>query len=192
MAISSSNFNTVVYLSDINTQCHLFKRSFEQLEIAAEHWINISNGTDDGTKFSPLNIISECTVCLSSMSAIKRMLSADKPPKAAKAQQRSITLFELLGKPSLDNVFSKSVRNSWEHHDERLDKVLRDYQAGRGVSEIYVSANCPKKGTLILKRFNPNDMSIHFLDSVVELKPCLEEINQLHRAINATIKGLHR
>lgn len=189
MVISSSNFNTVIYLSDINTQCHLFKRSFEQLEIAAEHWVNISKGIDDGKKFSPLKIISECTVCLSAMSAIKRMLNADKPPAA---QKRSFTLFELLGSPSLDNVFSKSVRNSWEHHDERLDRVLRDYIGGKGVSEIYVSATPPKEGTLVLKRFNPNDMSIHFLDNVVELPPCLEEINQLLLAINDTISGLHR
>lgn len=189
MAISNEHFNTIVYLSDINTQCLLFKRSYEQLKIAAAHWINICNGIDDGTKFSPLNIIAECTVCLSAMSAIKRVLNSDRP---ASAKKRSDELLELLGNPSLDHTFTKKVRNSWEHHDERLDKILNTNSECKRLCEIHVAVNPPKEGTLTLKRFDPTKMTIHFLNDVIELTPCLHEMLQLTESINQAIQKLHR
>ena len=93
MAISNKHFDTLIYLSDLQIQCQLFKRSYEQLEIAAAHWISLSKGIDDNAKFSPLNIIAECTVCLSAMSAIKRVLELKK--------ERGKKLSELLGNPPL-------------------------------------------------------------------------------------------
>ena len=184
MAISNKHFDTLIYLSDLQIQCQLFKRSYEQLEIAAAHWISLPKGIDDNAKFSPLNIIAECTVCLSAMSAIKRVLELKK--------ERGKKLSELLGNPPLENTFNKNVRNSWEHHDERLDGLLKNYNGkSRSLSEIHVSVFPPKETTIVLKRFDPTSMTIHFLNDVIELEQCFHEIVQLTININQAIQKLH-
>lgn len=187
MGISSEYFGTVAFLSDLNIQCRLFKRSYERLTIAADHWINISEGVNDGTKFSPLDVIAECTVCLSVMSAIKRVLNSDKPTSSKK---RSLMLMGILGDPQLTNIFTKKVRNSWEHHDERLDKLLKNFGEGDRLCDIHVSVPPPHERSLTLKRFAPASLSIHFLNDAIELTPCFEEIELLTERINEALTNL--
>ncbi|MGY0583901.1 MAG: hypothetical protein ACW7DP_17585 [Paraglaciecola chathamensis] len=115
------------------------------MEIAAVHWINISNG----------------------------VLNSDRPESAKK---RSDGLLELLDNPPLEHTFTKKVRNSWEHHDERLDKILNADSECKRLSGIHVAVNPPKEATLTLKRFDPTNMTIHFLNDVIELTPYLHEM----------------
>lgn len=123
------------------------------------------------------------------MSAIKRVLNSDRPESAKK---RSDGLLELLGNPPLEHTFTKKVRNSWEHHDERLDKILNADSECKRLSGIHVAVNPPKEATLTLKRFDPTNMTIHFLNDVIELTPCLHEMLRLIDSSNQTIQKLHR
>lgn len=151
----------------------------KRLELGAEHWLNASKGIDDGTKFSPLEIIAECTVCLSAMSAIRRLLF----PKG-ELKQRGETLRNLLNNPVLKYVTSTTVRNSWEHHDERLQNILSRRAIGTSFSEIHVHPKTPKENSIVLRRFDPTNMSIHFTGETIELKPCVSEIQTLKQEIN--------
>jgi hypothetical protein len=178
--MSSENFNAIIYLSELGLQCQLFERSIKKLELGAEHWLNISKGIDDGTKFSPLEIIAECTVCLSAMSAIRRLLS----PKDKKLKQRGEILLNLLNNPVLKYVTITTVRNSWEHHDERLQNILSRRSIGTSFSEIHVHPKAPKENSIVLRRFDPTNMSIHFTGEIIELKPCVYEIQTLKQEIN--------
>lgn len=186
MPIPSENFNVTIYLSELIMQCQLFERSIERLKIAAEHWINIGNSIDDGTKFSPLEIISECTVCLSVMSAVRRILFPKGELKA-----RGEVIYNLLNRPCLEYVISNKVRNSWEHHDERIDKILSSREVGSGFSVIHVHPNPPNENQTVLKRFDPLNLSVAFSGDVIELKPCIIEIQNLRAEINSAFAKLH-
>jgi hypothetical protein len=185
MPIPSENFNAVIFLSELGLQCQLFERSIKKLEIGAEHWINISKCIDDGATFSPLEIIAECTICLSAMSAIRRIIF----PKG-KSKPRGETLYNLLNKPILKYVRSTNVRNSWEHHDERLENILSRRVIGSAFSEIHVHPNAPKENETVLRRFDPLTLSIHFTGDIVELKPCITEIQHLKKEINEAFARL--
>lgn len=187
MSISNENFSSLVFLLDLNTQCLLFKRSYEKLAEARVYWLNIYNGIEEGIKYTPLDIMAECIVCLSSMSAIKRVIGTSEYKS-----KRNITLQHLLGEPSLSHVFTKNVRNSWEHHDERLDKLLKKLNLGDGLSGIYVSPKPPKDRVSALKRFDPISMTIYFLDDGIKLDQCLNEIEALSETINNVISKMNQ
>lgn len=190
MPIPSHNFGAVLFLSELGLACHLFSRSISKLERAAEHWRNVGNQIDDGQTAAPIEIVSDCTVCLSSMAAIRRILRP--APKAKhKAKRRAEALLKLLDDPPLANVTSVGVRNSWEHLDERLDDWLAERQAGFGsVSEIHVSVKPPEQTTKVLRRFDPNGFAIHFSDTCISLRPCQNEIADLKQRINKAYLSL--
>jgi hypothetical protein len=166
----------VVFLTELSIQCDLFLRSYNRLQTASEHWINIDNGIDDGTNFSPLEILSECTVCLSVMSAINRLLFSGS---TSKSKKRCQYLQELLDEICLDSINSKKVRNSWEHNDERMDKELSNINEYTSLSYIHVSVKPPKENCCVLKRFDPVDLSISFLSDKIQLELCFNEIQFL-------------
>lgn len=183
MPIPSHNFGAVLFLSELGLECHLFNRSIAKLERAAEHWRNLENHIDDSESAAPLEIVADCTVCLSSLAAIRRVLRP-APSALPRAKRRAETLLRLLNGPALAQVTSVVVRNSWEHLDERLDDWLGSRQPGTGsVSEIHVSVQTPEQSTMVLRRFDPVGFAIHFSDAYVPLRPCQNEITDLEQRI---------
>lgn len=182
--MEGSSFNILIYCSDLEFQCALFNRSFKRLEICAEHWIKLCSGkSTDGEIVSPLEIMAECTVCLSAMAAIRRMLFPGERA-GSRAKERSLLLKKLLNFPSLENISSVAVRNSWEHNDERLDNILESRSVGRTrIAHTYVSTKIPSDDLTVLRRFNPVELSIYFSNEKIELKRCKEEIENVFQCI---------
>lgn len=182
--VENSYFNILIYCSDLQFQCSLFNRSFKRLVICAEHWIKLCSGkSTNGEVVSPLEIMAECTVCLSAMAAIRRMLF---PSENSSSKVRSISalLRELLNVPLLKNISNVVVRNSWEHNDERLDKILESRTIGKTkISDAYVNTKTPSEELTVLRRFNPIELSIYFSNEKIDLKLCSEEISELLQCI---------
>jgi hypothetical protein len=71
-------------------------------------------------------VVADCTVFLSAVAMIANLLfvpaarDPDSKVRAAKLRQK-------LDEPSLPIIGSKSVRNDFEHVDERLDGVIRSH-----------------------------------------------------------------
>jgi hypothetical protein len=191
MSIPNTKFNDVIYLIDLNLYCSLFKRSSEQLDIASTHWLNISQGVDDGTKFSPLSIISECTVCLSSISAINRILYPAGKGIKQSTIERSKNLLDLLGEPDINFLKNKGVRNSWEHHDERLDKHLAKNNQKTKISDVYVSAKEPDQDTIVIRRFDPVNKLIYCFGDVIELHSCTIEVDLLIQRVKLAFENIN-
>lgn len=186
MSLPSENFNAEIFLSDLHFQCKLFERSIQRLEFASEHWIKLSKGINDKSTFSPLEIIAECTVCLSAMSAIRRILKP-RSHLSPESKNRGTVLYNFLNKPDITNLSSPSVRNSWEHHDKRLDKLLSSREIGNtSLCELYISPKPPKEGTIVVRRFDPVNLSIHFSNEMIPLKPCIQEIQLLKKEIESS------
>lgn len=150
--VENSYINILLYCSDLNFQCNLFNRSFKRLEVCAEHWIKLCSGKGVGCEvISPLDLMAECTVCLSSMAAIRRMLYPNEKVNPA-VKKRSSLLVALLKLPSLENISSVAVRNSWEHNDERLDKILESRHIKQTrIADAYVSTKIPDKDLIVLR-----------------------------------------
>lgn len=190
MPIPSSNFGAVLFLCELRLQIHLFERSMTRLTRAAQHWRDLHASVDDGQTASPLEIVAECSVCLSSLAAVRRVLYPGVGATST-ARRRSEALLAVLGNPTLVAVQSVAVRNSWEHLDERLDAYLRQESVGvRAVSEVHVSVDAPTPGTLALRRFDPVDLAIHYAEDRVALGICAEEIAELSCRIKEAYRRL--
>ncbi len=185
MPIPNENFNAVLFLSELQLQCDLFNNCIQKLERASAHWKKLVNEcTDDGEKnASPLNIVSDCIVCLSAMASIYRILNPSRADEKKKI--RSKKLCELLNNPNISNITSVVVRNDWEHFDERLGSILEKRFVGKtSITEVHVSPDKPKDGTIVLRRFEPSEFAIYFNENAASLKPCFEEMKELSDLIN--------
>lgn len=191
MPIQNYNFAAVVFLSELDIQCKLITRYTEQLKQAATHWVLFEQGIDDGGKAPPIDIVAACSVCLSAVAAIRRLLfDFGRSRNNPQIGRRCAALMDLLGNPSLSYLNSPSVRNSWEHLDERLDDLLLTRTSG-AIADIHVSAKPPADGTTALRRFDPVGFSIYFTDTSISLQSCVDEAALLSTCISKAFERLH-
>ena len=183
MPIPNSNFGASLFLIELGLQGQLFNRGIAALEEAAEHWQSIEAGIDDGKTAPPLKIVADCTICLSSLAAIRRILYPNQKADAS-IKSRAVSMLLLLGNPILSNVSTVKVRNSWEHFDERLDEMLKERaRTGGAVEPLRVSARAQDNSSIVLRCFDPASFSIRFIGETILLRPCIEEINDLFKRI---------
>jgi hypothetical protein len=106
-----------------------------------------------------------------------------------KAKKRSTVLCELLGSPALPAIASVTVRNSWEHLDERLDDLLPSMKSG-AISIIHVAAQDRAPSPVALKRLDPRTLTIYVMDDGVALRPATSEIALIHASLPAAQQRL--
>jgi hypothetical protein len=178
--VPSENFAAAILLEELWIQCLLFERNVDRLEDGADHWMKQSIGQDFGRSVPPIDMLAWATVCLSSMAAIRRLLVADgKSPKAIK---RRAVLYDFLGRPPLPIIGSPTVRNSWEHLDERLDDILPTMRSG-AISQIDVFAKDVAPGTIALKRIDPRTLMVSFSTEAIQLRPARSEVAEISRRV---------
>lgn len=107
------------------------------------------------------------------------------------AQHRRDVLRAFLDDPALPNVYNSAVRNSWEHADERIDEFVPTLQVGDSVSQLHVSARTPEPRTKMLKRFDPQALTIHFLEQAIPLRPARAEVADLSSRLDDAMVRLH-
>ena len=190
MPISSQNFGILMLLDELHIQCSLFERNVARLEDAADHWIKQARGEDFDRKVPPMDILAWATVCLSAMAAIRRLLHSGQSRNQSVAQHRRDVLRAFLGDPSLPNVYNAAVRNSWEHADERIDEFVPTLHVGDSVSQLNVSSHTPEPRSKMLKRFDPQALTIHFLDQAIPLRPARAEVADLSSRLDSAIVRL--
>jgi hypothetical protein len=184
MPIPSARFNTVILLCEVDLNCKIIARSAAKLESAAKHWIDLAQGIDDGGSAPPIDIVTDCFACLSAAAAISRMLFLGKRAgkSSGRIKQRCEGLMQLLGNPQISALNSLSVRNSWEHLDERLDDLLESNTC-RSHSEIHVSPVLPKPETFVSRHFDPTSMEIRFAGDKFALAPIVTESKLLSERV---------
>jgi hypothetical protein len=191
MPISNRNYGVILLLDELHTQCMLFEYNVVRLEDAADHWIKLMRGEDWDRKVPPIDILAWATVCLSAMAAIRRLILDGQAKKPKVAQRRRERVRALLGDPALIHIGSPVVRNAWEHMDERIDELMPQLQAGDAVSHLAVSPSAPAPRTKTLKRFDPNTLTLHFLDQTIPLRDARAEVADLMTRIDNAFARLH-
>lgn len=196
MPIPSANLPAAILLSELDLQCKIILRAAPQLQQAAAHWKCIDQGIDDGTTAPPIDIISTCTVVLSSAAAISRLLFVGKRngKEAVRIDKRCKTLMALLKQPTLSAIRTLAVRNSWEHLDERLDDVLAAHTY-RSFAEIHVAVTPPDPRTFVSRHFDPTSLAVRHGPDSTDLQPliteCTDLVTRIQLAFNTLQSELH-
>jgi hypothetical protein len=190
MPIPNANFVAVMFLFELKTQCGLLERAGARLREYGEHWKLFAAGTDDGNDAPPIEIVATCITALSAAAAIKRTLFVGRRQKNLPVVRRCAALMNLLGNPALPTIGAVSVRNSWEHADERLDSMLANRTPGTPVSEIYISPDPPASSEIALRRFDPVGFAIHYANDTMPLDEAIAEAQLASTRSDAAFKRL--
>lgn len=186
--IKGNNLSAVAVLLELQIQCGLLKQAFKRLSAYAKFQTDISVSSNEPRPQTPLEVVGDCTIFLSAAGVISKLLF----PRGTKTatQNRGRRLRELLEIADLPNLASSTVRNSFEHIDERLDRLLSSFKGG-SICPISVARERPEQ-SIVLKRFDPNSLSILFLDDAVSLESCYAETLKLEATLPAAFDQLRQ
>jgi hypothetical protein len=129
---------------------------------------------------APQEIMIFCVGFLSCAKNIARFLFSEvkgKPRRRAAHMRDLLTVGDL---PTLKNV---SVRNSFEHLDERLDSILFSVVLPASFDPLSVTEKPPDPGTIVLKRFDPRNLIIQFHEHQLSLEECMADIRRVQQRI---------
>ena len=179
MAIPGESIAIVILLDELELQCRLAQAAIERLQAAAAAWRNNIPG-----KGAPLQIVSDCIVCLSASAAIYRLLEPGErkgkrlpvPAKRCKALRR------VLGYPPLVEAKKQGTRNSWEHMDERLDVVFTSRSYTK-FSPVHLAPQPPTPDTFVHHHFDPVAVAIKHGPDSIRLEALHGECSNLLEAI---------
>src|SRR5574337_20906 len=181
MPIKSYNSAPVMFLMELSTQCDFARVSFESLQCAAPAWYTDATPEQFAEAMSSRDILIQCTAFLSAAGVISKTLFAGS--RKGKVARRCKRLCQLLGINNLPTLRDLSVRNSFEHIDERLDKIFSSFASG-SVHPLSVTERPPPPGTLMLKRFDPKGLMVCFATAEIFLTECMSEISEIRSRID--------
>ncbi|WON88973.1 hypothetical protein [Delftia sp. UGAL515B_04] len=186
MPIPNHELNDVVFLNEIHINSRIIQHTSERLERSAKHWITlVSESIDDGISAAPLDIVVDCIACLSAAALISKMLFAGSRKKGVVTRCNHLT--NLLGSPPIPNIQKLSVRNSWEHLDERLDSITAN--GLNSYAEIWVYPKQPRTNTVVARHFDPNTLEIKFSQEIFSIRPIAAEAELLIRRVQSAIES---
>jgi hypothetical protein len=162
-SISAEHLATIILLDELELQCHLADAAIARLRISAEAWK--ANTHEAGR---PIDIVSDCIVCLSAAASIYRLLQPGdrKGNRLRTSKKRCKALRRALGYPPTSEIAKQGTRNSWEHMDERIDAIFIEGKY-RSFSAVHVSPRPPSDETFVHHHFDPIAMTIrHGADSI--------------------------
>ena len=171
-----------IYFVELMTQCALAKHAYSRLAEYTRVQLDRDYDVKKARPLTPIEVIADCTVFLSAAAVIAKLLF----PRESSAGARALDLRTKLGVNSLPHLNSTAVRNSFEHIDERLDRIVRDHK-GQEVCQIHVARQQPQQ-SVVLKRFDPNCLSLSFLGDTLDLRACHSELLELERLLKHALK----
>jgi len=187
MPIKPYNSAPVMFLLELNTQCAFARVSFERLQSAAPAWYTDATPEQSVEPMPPRDIMIQCTAFLSAAGVISKTQFAGR--RSGEVARRCTRLRQLLGINDLHTLRDLSVRNSFEHIDERLDRIFSSF-ASAPVNPLSVTERPPPPGTLVWKRFDPKRLTVSFATAEISLTKCMNEILEIESRIDPALKKL--
>lgn len=188
MPIKGYNFPPLIFLTELGTQCDFAQFYFNELREAAPKWQEGIHGEDFHTAMPPRNIMTYCTSFLSSAALIAKFLYCGKRKKQ-RITSRCTRLRELLGIDTLPTLKNLAIRNSFEHMDERLDELFFTFRVGK-LDLLSVTGKPPSHDTVVLKRFDPQRLTISSFNDELSLIDCESEIRQVQAGMERAFAKL--
>ncbi|MCX6144960.1 MAG: hypothetical protein NTZ35_17280 [Ignavibacteriales bacterium] len=179
--MSSRNIGSVLFLEELQLQQMVAETAFARLQKAAKSWTQRGfNWADE--MVPPRDIIIDCGTFLAAAGVVSKILFEGS--RKARVAARCSKLRKLLDIEDCPHLRNLSVRNSFEHVDERIDErfspgIPENYR----VTSLSVDAKPPDAGTIVFKRFDPNALSISFGDDTISLAGCMTEMSSVAQKI---------
>jgi hypothetical protein len=190
MPIKGYNFAPSMFLLELSTQCNFALECERRLRDAAPAWFTKATNEQVAGSRAPRDIMIDCTGFLSAAGVLSKLLFSGRRSNR-RIVHRCKRLQELLdfNENDLPLLRNLSVRNSFEHIDERLDNTLHQLKQGSFVP-ISVSEAAPAPGATVLKRFDPKRLEISILDEEISLADCASEIANIKARIDPAFQKL--
>lgn len=196
-AIGSDFFNDTTYLAEIALHINLSKRALVRLREGAKQ-LDLSHDPCPPGDFNrpspPAEIIRSAHSFLTHAGIISRILFIGKRMGKAHARtaarcNRMRDLLEVTACPVLENL---SMRNDYEHIDERLDELLLQMasQATRSLEDIRVVPGPGRPGTTTLRHYDYTTDTLTFLGSSYILASIETEINLVADRVDGAYQKL--
>jgi hypothetical protein len=196
-AIGSEFFDDTTYLGEVALHVNLSKRALVRLREGAKQF-DLSHDTCPPGDFNrpspPAEIIRSAHSFLTHAGIISRLLFIGK--RSGKAHARTLArcarmrdLLEVTACPALENL---SMRNDYEHIDERLDELLLRMASGtkRSLEDIRVIPGPSRPGTTTLRHYDYTTDTLTFLGSSYILDSIETEIDFVAERINGAYQKL--
>lgn len=175
LIIHGENSASELYLWELTIQCDIAELAFKRLQEYSRIQLSKEYSSTTPHPKNPIEVLYDCSTFLSAAGIIAKILSAKKGLPA----DRSNALRSILGIDELKNLCNLAVRNSFEHIDERLDRLLKESPSERFIS-THMSSKEPGTG-MILKHFNPNKLTLSYLGEELDLEGCHSEITDIQK-----------
>lgn len=164
---------------ELSLNCKLATRSAERLQVLRTGWLKDCSSIERENAAAPIEIIESCHLFLLSAGVISKILYGSQ----ADSKDRACKLRKLMRLPELRHLVHRKVRNSFEHIDERLDRLSKKIKSSTFVSPLMVDDQSPDPTTIVLKRFCPSNMHICFEGDSVDVNGILNEIGVVTNGI---------
>lgn len=196
-AISSRFFDDTIYLGELDLHINLSRRALIRVREGAKLF-NLSHDTCPSGDFNrpspPAEIIRSAHSFLTHAGIISRLLFIGKRSgkthiKTAARCNRMCDLLDIHASPVLENL---SMRNDYEHIDERLDELLSQLASNstRSLEDIRVIPGAGRPGTTTLRHYDYITDTLTFLGAAYTLTSIEAEINLVGERINGAYKKL--
>lgn len=167
-----------LYVAELRVQCVLAQQAYEHL-VEYSVAVDKNNNARERDGNSPSVVIAHCVGFLSAVAVISKILFPVKRNSVNRGQ-RLRTRLDLANLPGIE---ARSVRNSYEHIDEKVDE-LRISGTAAQVCLMDISVEAPDP-PVVLKRFDPVSRKIEFLGDKLDLETCYAEVVRVERALNS-------
>ena len=202
LTLSSTGENSAasLYLWELEIQCRIAAHAFACVNEEARIAVEGDHHSRRPRAKSPFELLANCSAFLSSFGIIAKILFAgvgaettmrdNQNPVILRAATRAKALRELLKIDDLPALRSLAVRNAFEHIDERIDRLLRTQPSGSFVW-LHLTHKAPPPG-LVLKRFNPNTLTVSYLDDELDLAGCNSEVLQVREKLKGAFRRIRK
>lgn len=186
----------ITYLLLIRDQVERAARAYRRLKEGATLYQTMLGAKDNNDPRAPIEMVRSAHSFLTYAAIVSRLLFSGNRPISRKRRllvdARCKKLRRLLGVTVRDlKALQKfSVRNHFEHIDERLDSIFDEWDGSRiSVEPTRVGAPNPDPDALTLHRIDPATLEVAFAQDAVEIEPIWQDIQKVSAKVSPALRG---
>ncbi len=195
--IKGHYFPEIIYLMQVRDQIERAGRAYRRLKEGATLYQTMLGAKDNNDPRAPMEMVRSAHSFLTHAAIVSRLLFFGNRPIPRKRRQlvdaRCKKLRRLLGITvrDLKALQEFSVRNHFEHIDERLDLIFDEWVGTRiSVELLRVGGPDPDPTTFTLHRVDPATLEVAFAQDVVEVEPIWQDLQMVRAKVQPALRRL--
>ena len=182
---SGAYFPEDVYLTQIEQDSRLALDALAELREGMTWWLTRGRSADSPEALSP-KMARNAHSILTHVASVSRLLYAGKRTDNW-IVRRCRRMRHLVGVRSGKEIENFAVRNSWEHIDERLDILFKNYRLGGRITVEAIRFIEPdsRSSQQVLHGIDPKNEHLYYLGDVINLRAVEKELQVIQGKIPA-------